>query len=142
LLATIEEGRRQGLEVYGHVPLGVRWDEAAEAGMKSFEHIFTILESELSAPRDPATSIEDAIKRIDRVRGDQIFGAMSAKGAYLCPTLVAFERSIAEPPELAEAKRSGFSHFRLYVSRAHRAGVPILAGSDVATDLAHPCCGA
>lgn len=134
LMAAIEEGRLQGLEVYGHVPLGVRWDEAAGAGMRSSEHIFTILENELSDPDDPASSIENAIQRIDGARGDAIFAAMAAHGTYLCPTLVAFERSIDEPPELAEAKRGALRHFLQYVNRAHHAGVPILAGSDVALE--------
>jgi imidazolonepropionase-like amidohydrolase len=87
LIAAIEEGRRHGLEVHGHAPLGVGWDEAAGVGMRSIEHIFTI----------------------------------------------PFERSLDDPPDLAEAKRSAPRHFFQYVRRAHRAGVPIIAGADVAT---------
>jgi imidazolonepropionase-like amidohydrolase len=134
LLAVIAEARALDLEVVGHVPLGMGWDEAAQLGMRSIEHIFTILENELSAPRDPAVSIEAAIARIDGRRGDLIFAAMASAGTYLCPTLVAFERSITYPPELEQAKRAGFAHFLAYVARAHGAGVQIVAGSDVATD--------
>jgi len=134
LFGMIDEARRHGLEVYGHVPLGVSWLEAANAGMRSMEHVFTILENEMSDPNDPARSIEDAIVRIDGARGDAIFAAMARGKAYLCPTLVAFERSIDDPPEMAASKRGGFTHFLAYVSRAHRAGVSILAGSDVAVD--------
>lgn len=134
LFAMIDEARKRDLEVYGHVPLGVSWIEAANGGMRSTEHIFTILENELTDPANPAKSIDEALARIDGERGDAIFQAMAAANAYLCPTLVAFERTIPNPPELADAKRAGLSHFLSYVGRANHVGVPILAGSDVATD--------
>ena len=134
LPVVIDEARLRGLDVYGHVPLGLSWAEASALGMRSIEHVFTALENEMTDPRDPTQSIEAALARIDGVRGDTIFAAMARAQTHLCPTLVAFERSIPDPPELADAKREGLRHFLSYVARAHRAGVPILAGSDVATD--------
>lgn len=130
--AMIDEARKHSLGVYGHVPLGVGWIEASGAGMRSFEHIFTVLENELADPADPAKSIEEALARIDGERGDAIFQAMATKDVYLCPTLVAFERSIPFPPELSDAKREGFTHLLDYVGRASKFSVPILAGSDAA----------
>lgn len=134
LLAMIDEAGKRSLDVYGHVPLAVSWIEASDAGMRSFEHVFTILENELSDPVDPAKSIDDAIARIDGARGEAIFAAMAEANVHLCPTLVAFERAIANPPELSEAKRGALNHFLSYVARAEEAGVPILAGADVSTD--------
>jgi imidazolonepropionase-like amidohydrolase len=134
LAIVIDEARLRGLDVYGHVPLGLSWVEASARGLRSIEHVFTILENEMADPHDPSESIEAALARIDGVRGDTVFAAMARAQTHLCPTLVAFERSIPDPPELADAKRQGLRHFLSYVARAHRAGVPILAGSDVATD--------
>jgi hypothetical protein len=42
--AIIDEAKKQGLPVVGHVPLSVTSVEAAEAGQKSIEHLGSILE--------------------------------------------------------------------------------------------------
>lgn len=129
--SVLAEARRYGLDVVGHVPLSMSWVEAADAHMRSMEHIFTILENELSSEGASAARIDAALARIDGPRGDIIFASMARAGAYLCPTLVAFERTIDTPPELADAKRDGFAHFLKCVARARRAGVTIVAGTDV-----------
>jgi len=42
--AIIDEAKRQGLPVVGHVPLSITSAEASDAGQKSIEHLGTILE--------------------------------------------------------------------------------------------------
>ncbi len=130
VFAMLDEARRHGLHVAGHVPLAVSWIEASEAGMRSMEHAQTLLENEMSDAQAPAT-IEEAIARIDGERGDAIFAALARTGAAFDPTLIAYEESIDNRPEIAARRREAYGHFKSYVGRAHRAGVTILAGTDV-----------
>jgi imidazolonepropionase-like amidohydrolase len=53
--AIIDEAKKQGLPVVGHVPLSVTSVEASDAGQRSIEHLGTILEG--------ASSAEAEIKR-------------------------------------------------------------------------------
>ena len=129
--ALLDEARRHELHVAGHVPLEVSWIEAAEAGMRSMEHAQTLAENEMSSSRPPAADVEAAIARIDGERGDTIFAALARTGAMLDPTLVAYEESIDDRPEIEARRREAYGHFKSYVGRAHRAGVTILAGTDV-----------
>lgn len=129
--AMLDEARRHDLHVAGHVPLVVGWIEAAEAGMRSMEHAQTLPENEMSDVQAPAPTVEAAIARIDGERGDAIFAALVRAGAVFDPTLIAYEESIDNRPEIAERRREAYGHLKSYVGRAHRAGVTILAGTDV-----------
>jgi imidazolonepropionase-like amidohydrolase len=129
--AMLDEARRHDLHVAGHVPLAVSWIEAAEAGMRSMEHAQTLPENETSDAQAPAPTVEAAITRIDGERGDAIFAALARAGAAFDPTLIAYEKSIENRPEIAERRREAYRHLKSYVGRAHRAGVTILAGTDV-----------
>ncbi len=129
--AMLDEARRHGLHVAGHVPLAVSWTEAAEAGMRCMEHAQTLPENEMSDARAPAATVEAATARIDGERGDAIFAALARTGAYFTPTLIAYEESIDNRPEIAERRREAYGHLKTYAGRADRAGVTILAGTDV-----------
>jgi imidazolonepropionase-like amidohydrolase len=136
--ALVDEARHQGIDVAGHVPLQVTWDEAAACGMRSFEHAQTLVENELSAGPEPAASIEDAIYRLQGARLDQIVSALRSAGAYFDPTLIFYERTIDNRPELAERRRGLYEMLKSWVGRIHRAGVPILAGTDAIDDFGEP----
>lgn len=136
--ALVDEARRQGLDVAGHVPLEVTWEEAAAAGMRSFEHMQTIAENEMSAGADPATTIEEAVERLQGERLDQIAAALRAAGAYFDPTLIFYERSINNRPEIAARRRQFYEILKLWTGRIHRAGVPILVGTDDLRDFGEP----
>jgi imidazolonepropionase-like amidohydrolase len=129
--ALADEARRQGLDLIGHVPLTVSWIEAAEVGMRSMEHAQTLPENEMKDLKDPAATIEEAFARIDGERGDAIFAALARTGAVFDPTLVAYEQSIEAKPKIAALRREAYVHLKAYVGRANRAGVTILAGTDV-----------
>ncbi len=129
--AMLDEARRHDLHVAGHVPLTVSWIEAAEAGMRCMEHAQTLPENEMSDARTPAADVEAAIGRIDGERGDAIFAALARTGANFTPTLIAYEESIDNRPEIAERRREAYTHIKAYAGRAYRAGVTILAGTDV-----------
>lgn len=136
--ALVDEARRQGLDVAGHVPLLVTWEEAAAAGMRSFEHAQTIPENEMNAGANPATTVEEAVQRLQGERLDQIAAALRAAGAYFDPTLIYYERSISNRPEVAARRRQLYETLKLWVGRMHRAGVPILAGTDDLSDFGEP----
>ncbi len=136
--AVVDEARRQGLEVAGHVPLQVTWEEAAAAGMRSFEHIQTLAENEVSAGGNRAATIEEAVQRLQGERLDQIAAALLAAGAYFDPTLIFYERSINNRPEVAARRRQFYETLKVWTGRINRAGVPILAGTDDLHDFGEP----
>src|SRR5262245_21092284 len=136
--ALVDEARRQRLDVAGHVPLQVTWEEAAAAGMRSFEHIQTLAENEMSAGAHPAATIEEAVQRLQGERLDQIAAALRAAGAYFDPTLIFYERSINNRPEIAARRRQFYEILKPWTGRIHRAGVPILAGTDDLHDFGEP----
>ncbi len=129
--ALADEARKHNLDLVGHVPLAVSWVEAAEAGMRSIEHAQTMPENEMKDAQAPAATIEEAFQRLDGERGDAIFAALARTGAVFDPTLVAYEESIDKRPELAARRREAYVHLKAYVGRAHRAGVTLVAGTDV-----------
>lgn len=129
--ALVDEARLQGMHVAGHVPLEVTWEEAASAGMRSFEHTQTMAENELNAGANRAARIEEAVARLDGARLDEIAAALAAAGGYFDPTLIQYEENIDARPEVAERRRALYGRLKQYVGRFHRAGVPILAGTDV-----------
>lgn len=136
--AVIDEAQRQGLDVAGHVPLQATWDEAAAAGMRSFEHIQALAENEMSAGADRAGTVEEAVQRLQGERLDEIASALRAAGAYFDPTLIFYERSIGNRPEVAERRRQFYPILKAWTGRMHRAGVPILAGTDDLHDFGEP----
>lgn len=136
--ALVDEARREGLDVAGHVPLQVTWEEAATAGMRSFEHVQTLAENEVSAGANRAATAEEAVQRLQGERLDQIAAALRAAGAYFDPTLIFYERSIDNRPEVAARRRQFYEILKAWTGRIHRAGVPILAGTDDLHDFGEP----
>jgi imidazolonepropionase-like amidohydrolase len=116
----------------------VTWEEAAAAGMRSFEHIQTLAENEVSAGPARAATGEEAVQRLQGERFDQIATALRAAGAYFDPTLIFYERSINNRPEVAERRRQFYPILKSWTGRIHRAGVPILAGTDDLHDFGGP----
>lgn len=136
--ALIDEAHRQGLDVAGHVPLQVTWDEAAAAGMRTFEHAQTIIENEMSAGPNRVESIDVAISRLQGARLSQITAALRSAGAYFDPTLIFYERSINNRPDLAERRRQLYEMLKSWVGSIHSADVPILTGTDAIDDFGEP----
>jgi len=130
--AVIDEARRHGLTVSGHVPLAMGWMEGAAAGMRTIEHVQTIFENVQPDPSKMAGEFAAIADRLDGPLGDSIFATLRARGTYFDPTLVAYERSIARAaPPLAAVRRVAFERMKPIARRAGRAGVPIVTGTDV-----------
>jgi imidazolonepropionase-like amidohydrolase len=129
--AVAEETRRVGVYFGGHVPLQMKWDEAADAGMRTMEHIQTIVENEVVPGPDEVKSAFEALQRIEGARGDQIFAALARNHCYFTPTMVSYEESWEKnPPELRALKQRYYKRLKPIVGRASKAGVKILAGTD------------
>lgn len=150
--ALTEEARRQGLPVAGHIPAAITPEQAAEAGQATVEHLTRLDDLDLS----------DA----GRTRVDALFARFRKHHTWHCPTLVMTrgyvsfdDPTITGDPRVKYVRprtREGWNAMKnagmsaeervnrrqIYrkklaiVSRMQRAGVGILAG----TDLGNPYC--
>jgi imidazolonepropionase-like amidohydrolase len=130
--AIRDQARAEGLPLSGHVPLAIGWIEAAEAGMRTVEHVQGIVESEIREGVEPVRATFEAIERLEGARGDAIFAALARGGTAWTPTLIYYENSwLSDSPERRALKERAYGRMRPLVLRAARAGVPILAGTDL-----------
>jgi len=115
--AIVDEARRQGIPVEGHVPDSVSAEEASNAGQKSFEHLLGVLpacstwanewdkaalgdlleQNSLEKPAWNATRT-DAIKQrvLDGYSADKaaaLFALLKKNGTWQCPTLTVLHKT-------------------------------------------------
>ena len=197
-LAVLDEAKKQRLDVVGHVPVWVTAAEASEAGQKSMEHSYGLLESCSTRETEVRREIERAavnpdtwaawgavVRTTDRLYGAQardqsynrercqaLFARFVHNGTWQCPTLV-LRRSFALrddvvftndprmkalPPSTIDTWRNSQSDSRnrdlsadelrdrrLRLAKEseltgamHRAGVGILAGTDLGNPYLYP----
>lgn len=130
--AVIDEGRRVGLPVVGHVPLTVSWVDASRAGMRTIEHIQTIFENLQPDLRLTSERFSHLADDLEGALGDEIFGVLKANGTWFDPTLIGYEAAIdGARPEAAAARRQAYGRMKAIAAKAARAGVPIVTGTDV-----------
>ncbi|MEU8900653.1 amidohydrolase family protein [Nocardia sp. NPDC048505] len=110
--ALTESAHDAGLRVIAHAVTAAEVAIALDAGVDGLAHVWTDL-----APGDPATAA-----LADRLR---------AHGAFVVTTLAYFEAITAQRVRTADCARPGSSANAAGAVRAlHRAGVPLLAGTD------------
>lgn len=120
--AAVDEARRQGLTVAGHLPPGVTAAAASDAGVRSIEHIESLMEDVMYL---------DHAERDRRFQGvlDELAGA---RGAALYPRLVRNQTWIV--PTIMTKLRIGGAVFQRkfnpVIKALHEAGVGLLAGTD------------
>lgn len=130
--AIADEGAKQGLGFVGHVPLMLDWIAASNAGMRTIEHIQTMAENDQVKRSDPVTTAFATLDRLKSSRADEIFAVMARNHTYFTPTMVGYEATWKNnPPERAALKQKFYGEIKPLVLKASRAGVPILAGTDV-----------
>ena len=130
--AVIDEGRRVGRPVVGHVPLTVSWVDASRAGMRTIEHIQTIFENLQPDLRLTSERFSHLADDLEGALGDEIFGVLKANGTWFDPTLIGYEAAIdGARPEAAAARRQAYGRMKAIAAKAARAGVPIVTGTDV-----------
>jgi imidazolonepropionase-like amidohydrolase len=151
--ALVDEAKRLGLSVEGHIPASIRAGEASRAGQKSFEHLTGL------SPAEP-----------DRATAERWFAVFRKNQTWQCPTLImrhnyAFlnDNSLASDPRLKYVKPSWKTRWlrmtdearmwpeaeaakrreiirkeALLVGKMQKAGVGILAGTDDANPYVFP----
>jgi hypothetical protein len=157
--AIADETRKQGLRLVGHIPMTVTPEEASDAG-ELVEHTETLFEGTFSAGLEE-DDLPDAIRRFRAGGADALFARFVRNQTTVTPVLVAWQylvdhpgtsweqdpriRYVAksfqeaarrQPPpvsmeELPLLKRI-VAEYRETVRQMNRAGVKLLAGTDIA----------
>ncbi|HLM01794.1 MAG TPA: amidohydrolase family protein, partial [Pyrinomonadaceae bacterium] len=120
--ALADEARKQKLPFAGHLPPGVTAAEASDAGVRSIEHIESLMEDVMYL---------DRAERDKRIQGalDELAGA---KGATLYKRFVK-NRTWVVPTILTKLKIGGAVFQRKFnpvINALNQAGVGLLAGTD------------
>jgi hypothetical protein len=131
---VLRQARARQLRVAAHLPEGVPAWVAADSGVGSIEHM---AESILTSPMYAgyAKSLREAADWWLSPAGDTMITHMARTGVAVTPTLAAYQEWVREKdaPEASKAGRQRVLDFQMQLTgRFHRAGVPILAGSDFA----------
>ena len=152
--AAIDEAKKQGLPLVGHIPMTVTPEEASDAGQATVEHVVTIFEGTFSAALKEGELLA-AMQRWRAQDADKLLARFVKNHTVVDPTLVAYSpefdpsgplsryvalsfRNEAEkrpkpsPAEL-EGSRTTFAEFKEVVRAMNRAGVTMLTGSDIAS---------
>jgi imidazolonepropionase-like amidohydrolase len=149
--ALIDEGAKLDLDVVGHIPMQVEPEEAAASGQATIEHTETLFEGTFDAARTERWPA--AVRRFRSAGADALFARIVENGVPVTPTLVPWalvlegpggsERYVAASMRAAaqpisdEDRREWeelFPEFLAVVGHLNRAGVTLLAGTDIATD--------
>lgn len=130
--AVIRRARLRGLRVAAHLPRGVPAWVAADSGVGSIEHA---AESLVASPiyAGLAADAEGALRWWESAAGVSALQRIARSGVTIVPTLVRYEASIAaaSTPELRDGRAALMPRLLRLVGAAHRAGIPLLAGSDL-----------
>jgi imidazolonepropionase-like amidohydrolase len=158
--ALIDEAKKQGLSLVGHIPMTVSPEEASDAGQVTLEHTETLFEGTFAAALK-GRKLPDAIRQFRAEEGEKLFARFVKNRTVVDPTLVAFRSYVegvdpATPPDprsryvalslrkewektfkpvspedLAGLKAT-LAELREVVRQMNRAGVTLVAGSDIA----------
>jgi len=124
--ALADEAKKQSIRFVGHVPPWITIEEASDAGQASIEHI------EMLYDRNPPVKADLA---------PDVFARLVRNNTSYTPTLVAFRGSadsanidpalLAKHPEIPSVRKKLFGEFLGLVGMMNRAGVNLLAGTDL-----------
>jgi imidazolonepropionase-like amidohydrolase len=158
LQAICAEAHRLGMTVTGHIPRGMTAIQGVEAGMDQINHIQYI--TPLLFPKGFRPVPGNAVPAIDfqSAEAQQVLQFLKAHGTVIDPTMVVFEwimhsnaipfanlepgvsklpealaapiKNSGSPAEQATFMDSGFQRYLDTVGALHRAGIPIVAGTD------------
>jgi len=156
--AVLDEAKKAGLRVAGHIPVGVMPEEASDSGLASIEHTESLFQ-------------EDSYLRIPH---DQLFEAMGVlfqrfarNGTFYTPTLIMYKSSadwrgfVPQPqskyvarsandrmlqlaaqykelPEVLTGRQRVLRDFIGLVGLMHRSGVKVMTGTDLSDGRIFP----
>ncbi len=147
--ALIDEAKKQGLSVVGHIPMTVTPEEASDAGQVTIEHTETLFEGTFAAALK-GEKVPDAIRRWRAEEAEKLFARFVKNHTTVTPTLVPYRsiidadlrtryvaRSLRKPaPPISAEEQAGFkqtfAEFIEVVRQMNRAGVSLMAGTDIA----------
>ena len=131
--AVLRQARLRGLSVASHLPRGVPAWEAADSGVGSIEHV---AESMLASPMYAgfAATPAEAMAWWRSPAGDSALARLAATGVSVTPTLALYAANVDRPsdPAVRQARREALDFLVELTRRMYLAGVPLMAGSDVA----------
>jgi len=155
--ALLDEAKKLDLRVVGHIPMTVTPEEACDAGQYTIEHVVTLFEGTFAASMKG--KISDAVREFRVHDAEKLIAAFVRNHTVFDPTLVAYQTITtasdpaaapipwlryaavsarkflafpkASPDSLAELK-ADMAEYREVTRMFHRAGVPIVTGSDLA----------
>lgn len=131
--AVLSESRNLQLPVAVHLPRNVSSAEASDSGAASLEHIETLIESALYRPGATAKTWDEALAESQGEPGARLWATFVKNGTYYCPTLAAYYRGFVHwqgDPKKVARRRIALTKLVEVAGDMHRAGVPLLAGSD------------
>ena len=160
--ALIDEAKKLGVPVVGHIPMTVTPEEASNAGQQTIEHVATLFEGTFSAAHPDHLS--ESMKGFREHGAEELFATFVKNHTVFDPTLSAYwalvqyydpatkpdprtryvaasmikaaaarEKPVVTPADLAEQK-AVFDEYREVVQMANRAGVVMVTGSDIAAE--------
>jgi len=149
--ALMDEAKKQGIRVVGHVPLTVTTEEASDAGQASIEHTETLFEAAVTGGELLDLNGVSIHKYLSE-HGSAVFARFVANHTVFTPTISAWKAEISardgSPPDpnfryVAASQRKVpvqplnlplkevFDGFCDAVRQMHSAGVTLMAGTDV-----------
>ena len=160
----LEEAKKQGLSVAGHIPLDITPLEATAAGQKSFEHMTSLIEGAMTRDVKAGKSPAQSVMAFSDDVAAQLFREMAKNGTWMTPTLIAEQaitlraeieanpdaRAQYVPSELKKywleafagkptaARKVLFQRYLALVKLMHRESVRILAGTDLGLRDVYP----
>jgi imidazolonepropionase-like amidohydrolase len=131
LPAAVRLAHARGLKLTGHIPLGLHPLQACEQGMDGIEHVGSFLEAYISVT--PGATADSAIAYLESDAAAPLYRCLASRGVAVTPTLVlypavALSRGKGKMPDGADMFIAGMQRI---VLRLHRAGITLVAGTDV-----------
>lgn len=166
--AICDEAKKVGLDVVGHIPNAVTVEQAMTSGQRTAEHLMEVPLGIHGQPRKRRGISADGdwlgYADVDPAKIDAFCAELAASGLAQCPTMVVnlgmiavaegtgrtnprsrfFSQDAIDRWEADGYRRWGAAlkttmpHRMDFLARLHRAGVPILAGTDVANPYVFP----
>ena len=131
--AILRAAKEHHLKVVSHLPRGIPAWTAADSGAGSIEHA---AESMMASPiyAGYAKTFPEAVAWWNSPAGDSAIVRLKKSGVYFTPTLGLYAANVDLPSDsvLRAQRRSALPSLVELTRKMYRAGIPIMAGSDIA----------
>ena len=131
--AILRAAKEHHLKVVSHLPRGIPAWMAADSGAGSIEHA---AESMMASPiyAGYAKTFSEAVAWWNSPAGDSAIVRLKKSGVYFTPTLGLYAANVDLPSDsvLRAQRRSALPSLVELTRKMYRAGIPIMAGSDIA----------